>query len=210
MSVALVIDNARPIKAHTWARDPNDWYVDPADCTEALLTVESFGRRVWDPCCGQGNIVRTLRAAGHEAVGSDLVRRVEPGTPWFLGELNFLETLFKRPAAKDLVFNPPFFRAFGTEMFVRKALNIPGVRKLAVFAPYDFLAGDSRWDQLLEQYPLSRTWILTPRPSCPPGAYLLAGKKAGGGRQNWCWLIWDSSAPPSPHVQLGRVRRPVK
>lgn len=50
--------------AHTWERDPLDWYQEPAVATELLLTVERVRWDVWDPACGGGNIVTTVRAAG--------------------------------------------------------------------------------------------------------------------------------------------------
>ena len=33
----------------------------------------------------------------------------------------------------------------------------------------------------LEHLPLETVWLLTPRPSIPPGSYIAAGHKPGGG-----------------------------
>jgi hypothetical protein len=46
----------------------------------------------------------------------------------------------------------------------------------------------ARW---LEQTPLARVWLLTPRPSMPAGQYVLDGGKVGGGKQDFCWLVWE-------------------
>lgn len=48
---------------------------------------------------------------------------------------------------------------------------------------------------LYAECPPRRIYILTPRPSCPPGEYLLNGGKAGGGTADWCWLVWDLQSP---------------
>jgi hypothetical protein len=186
--------NKRDRAAHVWERDPFDWYVEPTRVTEQLLTVERFVGSIWDPACGQGNIIKTLRAAGHDAFGTDVVRRA--GNPdWFAGECDFL-----RGDARDavnVVTNPPFFRAKGTEAFIRHALAVVK-GKVAVFTDIKFLASASRGEGLFREHPPHRIWILSNRPSCPPGAYLAAGNEAGGGTADWCWLVWDR-----PETRIG-------
>ena len=113
--------------AHVWERDEHDWYVEPTRATEALLSVERFTGRVLDPCCGQGNIVTTLRAAGYDAIGSDIVDRTN-GASWFQGELDALKDyshdFLALTGAPNIVMNPPFYRAKGAEAFIRRALGI--------------------------------------------------------------------------------------
>lgn len=192
--------------AHVWERDPLDWYVEPPEATEALLKVERFsGETTHDPCCGQGNIVGALRAAGYHATGSDITDRCEKA--WFTGEIDFL-------AADDfgtvcnIVMNPPFFRAKGAEAFIRKALAV-ATGKVCAFVDVRFLAGADRANGLFAEHPPARIWIITPRVSCPPGSYLAAGNKAGGGSSDWCWMVWDLTAPRGA-TQLGWLRRPGK
>ena len=57
---------------HALSERGND-LTDAAVAVEALLRHERLPPRLWDPCCGPGNIVKVLRAAGHEVIGSDLV-----------------------------------------------------------------------------------------------------------------------------------------
>jgi hypothetical protein len=45
----------------------------------------------------------------------------------------------------------------------------------------------ARW---LEHLPLETVWLLTPRPSMPPGSSIAAGQKPGGGSQDFCWLVF--------------------
>lgn len=178
-------------KSHVWDRGPDDWYVEEVHSTRALLKVETFVGACWDPSCGGGNIVRTLREAGLPAIGTDLRRRVAAGTEWFVGQFNFLERLWRVSPAPNIVMNPPYFRAWGTEMFIRKALAIPGVEKIAAFVNIKFLAGEGRSLGLFTEYPPTRIIFVSPRPNCPPGGFLLDGGKAEGGTDDYVWLIWD-------------------
>lgn len=192
-------------KAHVWERDEFDWYVEPERVTQQLLTVERFSGGIHDPACGQGNIVKTLRAAGYHATGSDIVDRVDwpIESAWYQGEVDFLANP-PWSSLNNIVTNPPFFRAKGAEAFIRKALSI-ATGKVAVFVDIRFLAGAERAGGLFEKHPPHRVWIVTPRASCPPGTYLAAGNKAGNGSSDWCWLVWDQTAPFFG-TQLGWLR----
>jgi len=193
--------------AHVWERDPHDWYVEEPRATEALLSVERFVGAVWDPACGQGNILTAFLRSGLDqslVAGTDIVRRTD--SLWFRGEIDFLAydgvTL-----AQNVVMNPPFYRAKGAESFIRRALSL-AAGKVAAFVDVRFLAGSDRANGLFAEHPPHRIWIITPRVSCPPGSYLAAGGRASGGSADWCWLVWDRTAPPPSTSQLGWLRRP--
>ena len=183
-------------KAHVYARDPHDWYVESPACTRALLRAERFYGTIHDPACGQGNIVGACREAGLFAFGSDVVRRVEEDNDWFVGERDFLADT-TAIVCDSIITNPPFFKAKGTEAFIRKALKVAR-HKVAIFTDVKFLAGGKRASGLYAEHPPSRVWILSPRPSCPPGEFLKAGNRAAGGTADWCWLVWDLTTPPAP------------
>jgi hypothetical protein len=171
----------------TYDRADLDWYQEPRFATEGLLRVETFEGPILDPACGSGNIVEACLAAGLAAYGSDIKQRTDAA--WFKGERDFLQA-GPSPRARDLITNPPFFRAKGTEAFIRKALVV-ACGKVAIFTDVKFLAGQGRARGLFKDHPPSRVWIITPRPSCPPGAHLVAGGVASGGTADWCWLVWD-------------------
>ena len=196
-------------KAHVFERDPLDWYVEEPRATEALLKVERFTGRVLDPCCGRGNIVTAFRAAGYEAIGSDIVDRTNRAS-WFQGELDALKDYghdyLALAGAPNIVMNPPFFRGNGTQAFIRRALSI-ATGKVAAFVDIKFLASAKRANGLFAEHPPHRVWIVTPRVSCPPGAYLAAGNKAGGGSADWVWLVWDMTASPAAAPVLGWLRK---
>lgn len=179
-----------PKEAHLWERDPHDWYVEEPWCTTALARMETFVGNVWDPCCGQGNIPLALHKVGVSAYGTDIIER-RPDRRGTIGLDFFEDAKTREPETIDnVVSNPPYFSGKGTEDFIRAAWPLVR-RKLCVYADVRFLGGDERAENLYQEIPPSRIYMLTPRPSCPPGAYLLAGNKAGGGTQNYVWLVYD-------------------
>jgi len=188
----------KPKQAHTWDRANREWYVEERRASEALFRVEEFEvNSIWDGCCGQGNIVLSAIAAGLNAVGSDIEDR-HPVTPaWFHGERNFLTK--REPLGFNFVSNPPFGGGEGIELITRHALDIvPG--KVCIFAPSKFLFGDARALGFYDEFPPSRVWLLTPRVSCPPGEWLREGNKAGGGTEDFVWLVWE----PRDQMSLSR------
>ena len=183
--------------AHVWERDPYDFYVEPAVATAALLTVESFPGVSIDPCCGSGNIVRSMRAAGLMCHGRDIVPRAgQDPADWFLGRRDFLLDGLPEGARgySNIISNPPFYSGKGTEQFIRQALK-HARQKVAVFTDIKFLAGKARRLGLYAEHPPARVYVLSPRVSCPPGDVLEAGGKASGGTADWIWMVWDTTAP---------------
>lgn len=200
-------------RSHLWERDELDWYVEPERATETLLSVERFVGPVWDPACGSGNIMRVFGRSGTTCAGSDIVRRIPDDlSHLFASEFDFLTACTDPPNlpfptwhATNIVTNPPFFRAKGAEAFIRKALSI-AAGKVCAFVDIRFIAGAERANGLFAEHPPHRIWIVTPRVSCPPGSYLAAGNKAGNGSSDWCWLVWDRTAPPQ-QTSIGWLRR---
>lgn len=179
-----------PKNAQKWPRHPDEWYVEPTSSTRFLLERERFVGRCWDPCCGGGNIVRTLLDAGIDAIGTDIRTRV-PGASWFAGELDFRNgdpATF--PLASNIVFNPPFFRGEGSEECIIQALGL-SVQKVAAFLPMRFLFGERRAPRFWIGREPSRIWPVYPRPSCPPGDFLERGGEAKGGTDDFVWVVWD-------------------
>jgi hypothetical protein len=187
------MSETREKNAKIWERDPFDWYVEGAEVSAALFRVERFVGDIWDPACGGGNILASAEAAGYVAVGSDVVYREPCSRPVIVGD--FLDPLFLINP-QNVVCNPPYFGGKGTEAFIRKALRVAS-GKVAIFVDKRFLAGAKRAAGLFKDHPPTRVWIITPRPSCPPGAWLAAGNKAGGGTADYVWLVWDLTAPAS-------------
>lgn len=191
-------------KAQIFERDELDWYVEPARVTAQLLAVEKFSGPVHDPSCGTGSIVLGLIEEGYEATGSDVRNRLSAPVSWWDGTRDFLVDTRRH---RNLCMNPPYFSGKGTESFIRHALTVATV-KVCVFVDRRFLTGKTRANGLYTEHPPTRVWEITPRPSCPPGAWLAAGNIAGGGTADYCWLVWDL-AVPSGRTELGWLRGEV-
>lgn len=170
----------RPAEFHL--RDEDDWYVEPEWCVEALLDAERFEGPIWDPACGSGTIPRVCHRRGYEVYGSDIVDRGCPG--WW--KQDFVRDPLGRVLPYSIVTNPPYKLA---ETFVRRALNAC-TGKVAMLVQAKFLFSQQR-HKLFTQQPPSTVYILSRRPSMPPGRAYLAGEvEAKGGKVDYCWLVW--------------------
>lgn len=176
---------ATPIAAHSWEREEYEHYVEPFWPSERLFAVEPFVNEIWDPACGFGRIPDAARAAHLPVIATDIVDR---GYRHFHGTEDFLKSERRVP---NVVANPPFnlFREFAEH-----ALKLTTGKVALIWLVPRLNA--ARW---LSGTPLARIWLLTPRPSMPPGHTITAGQKPGGGTQDFAWLIWDHqhSGPPT-------------
>ena len=185
--------NKKPKQAHLWERDPNDWYVEPFECSAALFAMERFEGAIWDPACGSGRIVQEARRAGLQAKGSDLIQRSEfcevtsdflAGTP--------------RTKSANIVSNPPFGIA---EEFVHRALALVRTNgKVAMLLPLVWMAGFSTKRDWLPSSPLRRVYPISPRPSMPPGAVIEAGVRPGNGTKDFAWFVWQNRYVGAPEI----------
>jgi hypothetical protein len=182
--------------SHIWNREANDHYVEPAWCSERLFDVEEFYGRINDPCCGFGTIPEAAYRAGIGATACDLVDRGYKG--------GWVEDFFESTWPRDnIVSNPPFDVA---SQFVLHALKLTG-GKVAIIFPTARLnaANGPKGKYWIDGLPLRRVWLLTPRPSMPPGHVLAAGGKPEGGKEDYCWLVFERGYAGNP--ELGWLHR---
>ena len=177
---------AKPLRAHIWDRDPHGHYVEPLWTSAQLFEEDWFGppgSLLFDPACGWGRILKSAAAAGYTVLGADIIDRLDRG---MLGRIPFATGDFLErpplPSVSAIVCNPPFDHV---QAFCKHALAIATFR-VAMLVPLRRLPA-GRW---LERLPLETVWLLTPRPSMPPGTYIAAGHKPGGGSQDFCWLVF--------------------
>jgi hypothetical protein len=163
---------------HIWQPDPGQHYVEPSWCSERLFEAEPFVGTVLDPCAGFGRIPLAAKAAGLTAYAGDIVDRGCAGGLDY--EVDFLSFNVRHD---NIVVNPPFTLI---PEIVDHALEI-ATRKVAAIVPTRRLNAMGKW---LAGTPLFRIYYLTPRPSMPPGSYIAAGGKVGGGTADYCWCIW--------------------
>jgi hypothetical protein len=163
----------------------NEHYVEPSWVSERLFEEETFIGGVFDPACGFGRIVESAVEHGLDAYGSDIVDR---GNGYPIA--NFFDTTDMHDS---VVSNPPF-DVF--EKFAIRALTLAR-DKVALIMPTARLNA-AHW---LEETPLRRVWLLTPRPSMPPGHVITNKGKVGGGKSDYCWIVMEHGYSGKPEMQ---------
>lgn len=174
----------KKIEAHQFERQAEDHYCEPVWVDDVLFRNEAFFGPVHDPAAGFGRIPAAARRAGHQATGSDIVHRGFEG----VRIENFLDLASGR-RFQNIVTNPPFDKI---EEFAEQACRVTD-GKVAIISPIRRLPAAGSW---LSRLPLIQVWFLTPRPSMPPGhvvmAYAAKGKEPGGGKEDFCWLVFET------------------
>ena len=187
-------------------RNPWDWYVEEHWVTQALASVVALDPAVTylDPCCGQMHIPEALAALGlPQAYGTDLFERRSDHRQ-FLGCHDFLgdqRHLLEASQRLSIITNPPFSCQDGqlvrglAERFVRRALTI-ATDKVCVLLPLKWLGSAGRYRLFLE-LPPAGVWVLSERPSMPPGDAITALGKAAfqNGKVDYMWVVWDKVMP---------------
>lgn len=181
--------------SHIFAKDRHGHYVEPAWCSERLFEEEDFDGMIWDPACGWGTITDAAVKRGYTVYGSDLIDRKRHHLDWGkrFRKQDFLISDWRPRGKFNVVTNPPFDHV---EAFARQALLL-GAKQVAMIMLVRRLNA-AHW---LHELPLRRVYLLSPRPSMPPGSWIAAGNKPGGGTQDFCWLMFDQSYKGQPQLR---------
>lgn len=161
-----------------------DLYETPDVAVTALLRTEKLPHKLWEPACGPGAIVRVLRAAGHDVVGTDLH---EYGTEeQDAAGVNFLTDLPGQGIAsgRAIITNPPFMHA---QAFVERALELaPTAYMLLRLA---FLES-SRRSAILDNGQLARVHVFKERlPMMHRAGW--DGPKVSAGAMPFAWFVFS-------------------
>jgi hypothetical protein len=185
--MTAVDQTTRPLAAHIWAKDELGFYCEPSWVDERLFDAETFVGTIWDPACGTGCIPRAARACGYHTIATDVVDRgyghLDDGAADFLCS--------ERRVA-NIVCNPPYSIC---RPFALHALRLARCKVAMIWLARRLNA--ARW---LQSTPLARVYLLSPRPSMPPGHVILAGEKPGGGQQDFAWLVWQRGYIGQPEL----------
>ena len=154
-----------------------------------MSDVERFDRdsAILDPSCGTGRVADAAKAAGYRVLAADLIDRGYPGC-------KIQDFLTRKSAPASVVGNPPFG---DVEAFARHAFAI-GTNKVALVFPVPCLNAAASW---LRELQLRRVWLLTPRPSMPPGDYVLAGGEVKDGKRDFCWIVLERGYRGEPIIR---------
>jgi hypothetical protein len=178
----VMLDHSCQVQRHPLSERGHDLYETPLVAVEALLRVEPLPRRLWEPACGPGNIVKVLRAAGHEVIGSDLV---DYGDPTHFYHRDFLLERKMPDGCQCIITNPPYKLV---EPFVAHALDLsPLVILLLRLA---FMESERRTG-ILEGRGLARIHQFRKRlPMMHRAGW--EGRKVNSGMA-FAWFVWDRS-----------------
>ena len=177
----------RPLLAHVWTKDPHGFYIEPEWCSRRLFEVERFDGVIKDPACGIGRITDAARAAGYRVIATDLVDR---GYLQFVDAEDFLRSECR---VDNVITNPPYHIC---RAFAEHALKLAR-RKVAMI----WLARRLNAARWLVNTQLARVYLMSPRPSMPPGHVILAGEEPGGGTQDFVWLVFSRGHRGSPELR---------
>ena len=174
-----MLDTSSQSRRAPLAEHRGDYYDTPSVAVHALLKVERLPHVIWEPACGTGNIVKVLRAAGHQVIATDLNAR---GCPESSAGNDFLiwGSWFSCDA---IVTNPPYSLA---KEFVEVALeHAPLVIMLLRLAFFE----SERRTHILENRGLARIHCFRKRlPMMHRAGW--EGRKANSGMA-FAWFVWD-------------------
>ena len=139
---------------HSFTERGVDLYEAPAVAVHALLHPEQLPRRIWEPACGPGAIVKILREIGRFVVASDLH---DWGCPASESGIDFLQETRAPAGVECVVTNPPFKLA---DQFVAHALLL--VPRVFMLLRLAFLESTRR-TPILESGRLARVHVFRNR-----------------------------------------------
>ncbi len=158
------------------ARKAFDLYPTPPEATVALMRFLKLprGTRIWEPACGEGDMMEAMRSCGMQVYGTDIS-----------GGFDFLspETMQRFLVGFDwIITNPPFSLA---DEFIRHAAEIGKPFAMLLKAQYWHAAKRA---QLFREVPPSYVLPLTWRPD-----FLFrerGGKKGASPLMDVMWCVW--------------------
>jgi hypothetical protein len=169
-----------PVRRSEYIREHHDWYVEPSWTADLLLDALPELDTFHDPCCGWGTIVSCGLRRGLRATGADIADRC--------GLYDKRDFLTDARRYANIICNPPYRSA---TRIIDHALQrvLPG-GIIAAFVLIAFMASQHR--AALHREYCARVFVLSTRPSVPPGELLEAkGESARhSGSTDFCWLVY--------------------
>ena len=157
-------------------RETNDYYATDPDTINALLAVEEFDIKIWEPACGEGHLSKRLTDLGKEVTSTDLIDR-----GFGIPNSDFLSDKWEVGVA-DIITNPPYKYA---QEFVEQAIKLTK-NKVAMFLKLTFLEGQKR-KKMFDKYPPQTVYVFSRRQKCAiNGDFEHTGSSAAA----YAWFIW--------------------
>jgi ParB-like chromosome segregation protein Spo0J len=179
----------------TKAERGHDLYETPDCATRSLLALEEFGKRIWEPACGRGAIIRVLETAGLELEISDLNdygTTREDGTGQ--GVFDFCELAHAPYVVGSIITNPPYDREVLNRFVARSVqmLEAGEISKIAMLMNLNVLCGfgDPDREYFMETMPPARIHVFKRRlPMMHRDGW--DGPQASSS-MNTAWFVWEA------------------
>ena len=194
--------NRMAVERRLSPRKDADWWITPGWTIAALTERENLPGPIWEPACGDGAMVKSLRRnTAHPVLGTDLHDRAngsyQAGRD-FLIERELPE--IEGAKARAIVTNPPFNLA---THFVRKALSLnPDV--IALFLRLSFLEGQDRAATIFRTNPPARVWVFARRVTLLHGSLKAEGHSEAPadmrGAMSFAWFVWQRHHTHGPTI----------
>ena len=172
-------------------RSKLDYYGTDPRSTKALLKVETFNHKIWEPCAGHHLMSDVLKEAGYEVKTTDIA-------DYGLGDqkLDFLSNTWHLTEEfdGDIITNPPY--GLSTE-FAIKALSLvkPG-NKVAMFLRTLFLEGTKRYENLFKDNPPKTIYVFTNRQVSDKNDDFNKGSAV-----SYSWFVWEKGWKGEPTIK---------
>lgn len=156
-----------------YGRAKGDFYPTPPEVTYALLDFLDLprGTRIWEPACGNGDMVREMETWGYQVTGTDIS----------MGQ----DFLTVPPVPCDwIITNPPFSLSGG---FIERCQHIG--KPFALLLKSQFWHARKRLKLFREEPPV---WVLplTWRPD-----FLFKARGGGAPLMDVLWRVWNPGKP---------------
>lgn len=192
------VDDQTPLLAVEDSRKPDaprradDFYpTGQPEAIRALLAYDGDRIRasgsVWEPACGDGALVREIRAAGLPCSASDLIDLGCPDS-W---QADYFTCL--RSRSRAIITNPPYDlinARDGKGAWLRHTLSMPGWDYLALLLSWDWPAArQNGLGAMLDATPFSWCYLMR---------WKLDFTGEGSPPQRNAWFVWDRLDPRGP------------
>jgi len=174
------------------ARRSKDFYpTRQPEAIRALLArdgdvIRSRGKWVWENACGDGAMVREIRAHGFKCIFSDVEYRGLPLTE----VRSFYD--YQSAAAPSIITNPPYSEINardGHGRWLRHTLDLPGWSYCALLLSWDWPAARlNGLGALLDTHTFTRAYLMR---------WKLDFTGEGSPPQRNAWFVWDRRDPRS-------------
>lgn len=163
----------------TQAIGTDDFYSTPEIFTEWLLENEEFEEEIHEPCCGDGRMVKVLKAEGYHVIASDI-------KDYGYRPMR-IRSVFDWPVMANVVTNPPYSIA---EDIIDHCLNITGY-KVCMLLRLNFLESAGRYHRFWKKRPPARIYVVSQRTSMMPAIMRANGRMRATNSISYAWFVWE-------------------